>query len=113
VLRALVAVVWRRMTGDRVHARLLARVAQADVRRGLSPEARRQLDACEARLLGLVAGTIDWGVAEGAIPAGPIEPRLFVVAALLRGAAGLADRAEVADPERVVADAVLAVLGAG
>jgi AcrR family transcriptional regulator len=113
VLHDLVAVAWRRMTGDRVHARLLARVGQADFRRGLSPEARRQLDESNARLLGLFAGTIDWGVAEGAIPRAALEPRLFVLAALLRGAAGLGDQADIADPDRAVADAILAVLRAG
>jgi len=113
VLRDLVAVAWRRATCDRVHARLLARVQQADFRRGLSPDARRQLDESNARLLGLFAGTIDWGVAEGAIPRAPLEPRLFIVAAMLRGAAGLADQAEIADPDRTVADAILAVLRAG
>ena len=113
VLRDLVAVGWRRMTGDRVHARLLARVQQADFRRGLSLEARRQLDETNARLLGLFAGTIDWGVAEGAIPRAALEPRLFVVAALMRGAAGLADQAALPDPPRHVADAILAALRAG
>jgi AcrR family transcriptional regulator len=113
VLRDLVAVALRRMTADRVHARLLARVGQADFRRGLSPEARRGLDESNARLLGLFAGTIDWGVAEGAIPRAPLEPRLFVVAALLRGAAGLADQADIPDPGRAVADAVLAAMRAG
>jgi AcrR family transcriptional regulator len=113
VLRDMVAVAWRRATGDRVHARLLARIGQADFRRGLSAEALRQLDDSNARLLGLFAGTIDWGVAEGAIPRAPLEPRLFVVVALLRGAAGLADQAEIPGPDRVVADAILAVLRAG
>ena len=113
VLRDLVAVCWRRMTGERVHARLLARVQQADFRRGLSLEARRQLDEANARLLGLFAGTIDWGVAEGAIPRAALEPRLFVVAALLRGAAGLADQAAFPDPPRHVADAILAALRGG
>jgi hypothetical protein len=106
-------VAWRGSTGDRVQARLLARVQQVDFRHGLSPEARRQLDESNARLLGLFAGTIDWGVAEGAIPRAPLEPRLFIVAALLRGAAGLADQAEIVDPHRTVSDAILAVLRAG
>jgi AcrR family transcriptional regulator len=112
VLRDLVAVTWRRTTGDRVHARLLARVRQPDVRRALSPEARRLLEAADARLLGLFAGTIDLGVAEGAIPPAPLEPRLFIVAALLAGATDLADQATLPDPERRVADAILATLRA-
>ena len=113
VLRDLVLVALRRATGDRVHARLFARVRQPEVRRGLSPEARRLLDAADGRLLGLFAGTIDWGVAEGAIPPAPLEPRLFVIAALLAGAAGTAAPATVSDPERCIADAVLAALRAG
>ena len=112
VLYDLVAVAWRRATADRVHARLLARIRQPGFRRGLSPEARGHLDDADARLLGLFAGTIDWGVAEGAIPHAPLAPRLFIVAALLAGAAGLADQA-VDDPERRVADAILATLRAG
>jgi hypothetical protein len=97
-----------------VHARLLVHVQRADFLAGLSPDTRRLLDDGNARLLGLVAGTIDWGVAEGAIPRAPLEPRLFVVAALLAGAVGLADHAgAVADPVRRVADAILAVLRAG
>ena len=89
VLRDLVAVCWRRMTGERVHARLLARVQQADFRRGLSPEARRQLDEANARLLGLFAGTIDWGVAEGGDPA----RRAGAAAVRRRGAAARRGRA--------------------
>lgn len=112
VMGDLVLVALRR-AGDRVHARLFARIRQPDVRRGLSPEARRLLEAADARLLGLFAGTIDWGVAEGAIPPAALEPRLYVIAALLAGAAGTAAPATVADPERCIADAVLAALRAG
>lgn len=112
VLRTLVAIVWRRATGDRVHARLIAHVRRRDFAAGLSPEARTQLALADSRLLGLIAGTIDWGVAEAAIPPAPIDGRLFLVAALLGGAAELAGEAGEGAEARL-ADAVLAMLRAG
>jgi AcrR family transcriptional regulator len=113
VLRDVVRVCWRRMTGDRVHARLLQHVQRADFLEGVSSATRSDLDAAEARILGLVAGLIDWGIAEGAIPRAPLEPRLFAVTALLMGALRLHPLwggDGVGDPERLIADAALAIL---
>jgi AcrR family transcriptional regulator len=116
VLRDVVAVCWRRMTGDRVHARLLQHVQRGDFLAGIAAETRAALDEADARIVGLLAGLIDWGIAEGAVPDAPLEPRLFALAALLAGALRLqplwGDRG-LADPERVVADAALAILRAG
>lgn len=111
VLRDLVAIVWRRTAGDRVHARLLAHVGRSDFVAGLTPDARRWLAEADERLRAIVAGTLDWGVAEGAIPPGPVPPRLFLVTALLAGAAGRAADA-CPDPEARLADAILAMLRA-
>ena len=86
VLADLVALLWRRATADRVHAPLLARVRQPEFRRGLAPSAAERLDAAETRLATLLAGVIDLGVAEAAIPTAPLGPRLFLVAALLAAA---------------------------
>ena len=116
VLRDFVAVSWRRLTGDRVQTRLLRHVQRPDFLAGVTPATRATLEASDARLLGLVAGLIDWGIAEGAIPDAPIEPRLFVVAALLRGAPALHGAGEagaIAEAERILADAILAVLRSG
>jgi AcrR family transcriptional regulator len=117
VLRGAVGVCWRRLTADRVHARLFQHVERADFLARLSPEPRAALAAADARIAGLVAGLIDLGVAEGAIPRAPLAPRLFAVIALLMGALRLHplwDGANsVAEPERVAADAILAVLRAG
>jgi AcrR family transcriptional regulator len=117
VLRDVVAVCWRRMSGDRVHARLLQHVQRADFLAGIAPETRAALEEADARTLALLAGLLDWGVAEGAIPPGPLEPRLFALAALLMGALRLqplwTGASGLADPERVVADAALAILRAG
>lgn len=112
LLRDLVAVAWRRATHDRVHARL-ARVTQPDVRGVLSPEAADRLDESAARFAALIAGTIELGVAEGALPPAPVEGRLFLVTALLRGAAAASSGAPMSQPERALADAVLAILRAG
>ena len=54
VLRDLVAVCWRRMTGDRVQTRLLRHVQRPTSSRGADARARATLDASDARLLGLV-----------------------------------------------------------
>ena len=117
VLRDVVAVTWRRLTGDRVHARLLGHVQRADFLAGVSPETRAALAETEARTLGLMAGLIDWGIAEGAIPPAPLEPRLFALTALLTGAVRLhplwGGAGGVPDPERILADAILALLRAG
>jgi AcrR family transcriptional regulator len=113
VLRDVVAVCWRRMTADRVHARLLRHVQRAEVLAAVAPETRSALDAADAGVLGLVAGLIDWGIAEGAIPRAPLEPRLFAITALLMGALRLHPRwggDSLADPERLLADATLAIL---
>jgi AcrR family transcriptional regulator len=114
VLREVVATAWRRATGDRVHARLLQHVGRADFLAGLAPETRAVLGEIDARLLGLFEGLIDWGVAEGAIPAAAVEPRLFALLALLDGAMRQAPLWEgAACPEQILADAALAVLVAG
>ena len=105
VLRDVVAVCWRRLTADRVHARLLQHVQRADFL--ARPRARRAAPRSaeiDARILGLVAGLIDWGIAEGAIPRAPLEPRLFAVTAILMGALRLhplwGGPGGIADPER-------------
>jgi AcrR family transcriptional regulator len=117
VLRDVVAVCWRRLTGDRVHARLVQHVQRADFLALLTQSSRAALAETDARTIGLVAGVIDWGIAEGAIPRAPIEPRLFAVTALLMGALRLHPLWDgpggIADPERVVADGILALLRAG
>jgi AcrR family transcriptional regulator len=115
VLRDVVAVCWRRLTADRVHARLLQHVQRADFLARLAPESRAALAETDARTLGLVAGLIDWGIAEGAIPKAPLEPRLFAVTSILMGALRLhplwSGAGGIAEPERVIGDAILAILG--
>jgi AcrR family transcriptional regulator len=124
VLRNVVAVAWQRLTADRVHARLFQHVERADFLARLTPASRAALTEADARILGLVAALVDWGIAEGAIPRAPLEPRLFAVTALLVGALRLhplwAGAAEIPggipggipDPERTTADAILALLRA-
>ena len=117
VLREVVAVAWARLTADRVHARLFQHVERADFLARVAPASRALLAEADARILGLVAGLIDWGIAEGAIPRAAPEPRLFAVTALFIGALRLhplwGGPSGIAEPERVVAEAVLAVLRAG
>ncbi len=117
VLRDVVAVAWRRMTADRVHARLLQHVQRADFLAGLAPETRAMLGEIDARMLGLFEGLVEWGVAEGAIPPAPVEPRLFAMTALLAGALGLHaawdGQPGLERPERAVAEAVIAILAGG
>lgn len=117
VLRQVVGLLWRRLSADRVHARLMQHVQRADFLARLTPASRAALAETEARTLGLFAGVIDWGIAEGALPLAPLEPRLFAVTALLMGALRLHPIWDgpggIADPEHVVADAVLALLRAG
>jgi AcrR family transcriptional regulator len=117
VLRDVVAVCWRRLTADPVHARLLQHVQRADFLAGLSPETRTALAEIDARTLGLLAGLIDWGIAEGAIPPAPLEPRLFAITALLMGALRVHPLWDgpggIADPEAVLADTIFALLRAG
>jgi AcrR family transcriptional regulator len=113
VLRDVVSVCWRRLTADRVHARLLQHVQRADFLAGLAPETRAALADVDARTLGLVAGLIDWGIAEGAIPNAPLEPRLFAITAALMGAVRLHPLwtdAGMPRPDHVVAEAILAIL---
>lgn len=117
VLREVIGVSWRRMTADRVHSRLINHVQRADFLAGISDSSRSQLAEIDGATLGLLSGLIDWGIAEGAIPALPLEPRLFAVTALLTGALRLhplwGDSVETGDPEQVLCDAVIALLGAG
>ncbi len=117
VLRDVVAVCWRRLTTDRVHARLCQHVQCATFLARVTPESRAALAEIDARTLGLVAGLIDWGIAEGAIPRAPLEPRLFAIAALLMGAVRLhplwGGHGGIAEPERIAADSILALLRAG
>ena len=117
VLRDVVAIAWRRMAGDRVRARLLQHVQRADFLASLAAETRASLAEADARMLVLLKGLIELGVAEGAIPPAPAEPRLFAVSALLAGALRLQPIWERqggrVDAERAVSDAVLAVLAAG
>ena len=64
----------------------------------------------DARVGELLAGLVELGVDEGALPAGPLAPRLFAVAALLAGATGLAAWPGIEDPEAALAEAALAIL---
>ncbi len=117
VLRDVIGVCWQRLTADRVHARLLQHVQRADFLDGIGDDTRAALADVDGRTLGLMAGLIDWGIAEGAIPKAPIEPRLFAVTALIMGALRLhplwGGPGGITDPEAVIADAVLAVLRGG
>lgn len=116
VLRAVVGVLWRRQTEDRVHARLMRHVQNPDFLARLAPETRAALAEADARILDLLAGLVDWGVAEGTIPQAPLERQLFIISALVTGALRLEPMWQgpggVADPEAVVAEAILAALGA-
>jgi len=115
VLRDVIAVCWRRMTADRVHARLLQHVQRADFLSAVAPETRAALDSAEADIRDLLAGLIDLGVEEGAIPPAPLEPRLFALSALLVGAHRLHPlwtAGGIPDPGGTVADAALALLRA-
>lgn len=112
VLRAAVATWWHRTTGDRVHARLLRHVQRADFLARVTPASRAELEAADARIGELLAGLVELGVEEGAIPAAPLEPRLFAVASLLAGAAARGEATGVADAPDALADAVLAILSA-
>ena len=113
----MVGVCWRRLTADRVHARLFQHVQRADFRARLAPASRAALAEADARVLGLVAALVDWGIAEGVIPRAPLEPRLFAVTALLLGAVRLHPLWDgpggMADPGRCTVEAILAVLRAG
>lgn len=116
VLREVIGVSWRRLTDDRVHARLISHVQRADFLAGVSESSRARLAEIDAATLGLVAGLIDWGIAEGAIPEAPLEPRLFAVTALLTGALRLHPLWDgpggINDPERVLCDAAMSLLSA-
>ena len=111
VLRDVVGVCWRRLTADRVHARLFQHVQRADFRARLTPASRAALAEADARVLGLVAALVDWGIAEGVIPRAPLEPRLFAVTALLLGAVRLHPLWDgpgaMADPGRCTVEAIL------
>ena len=117
VLHDVVAVCWHRLTTDRVQARVAQHVQRADFLARITPASRAALAEIDARTLGLVAELIDWGIAEGAIPRAPLQPRLFAVTSLLMGALRLhplwGSPGGIPRPERVVAQAILAVLRAG
>ena len=110
VFREALAICWRRATGDRVHARLLRHVPRPDCLAGAGRESRDALERADASVGELLAGLVELGVEEGAIPPGPAEPRLFALAALLAGAIGFGARPGVEDPAGVLADAALAIL---
>lgn len=116
VLRAVIGVMWHRQTEDRVHARLIRHVQNPDFLARLAPDTRAALAEADARILDLLAGLIDWGVAEGTIPQAPLDRQLFVISALVTGALRLEPMWQrpggISDPETVVADAILAALGA-
>ena len=67
--------------------------------------------AADARLAALLAGLIELGVDEGALPEAPTPPRLFAVQALVEGAARLAPP-DMRDAEAATAAAALALLRA-
>ena len=71
VLRDLVAVCWKRLTADRVHARLFQHVQRADFLARLTPASRAALTAADARILGLVAALDRLGHRRGRDPARP------------------------------------------
>lgn len=115
VLRAVVAVLWRRQTGDRVYARLIRHVQNPDFLARLAPETRAALAEADARILDILAGLLDLGVTEGTVPAAPLEQQLFIISAMVTGALRLEPMwtgpGGVGDPETVVTDAILAALG--
>ena len=93
VLREAVAVCWQRATADRVHARLLPPCPASPT---FSPPSRRtpatRSTRHEARIGDSLAGLVELGIEEGAVPAAEPEPRLFALSALLAGALALGPR---------------------
>lgn len=110
VFRDALALCWQRATADRVHARLLRHVRRADFLAGVAPGTRAALAEAEGRIDGLLAGLIEIGVEEEALPQAPSEARLFALSALLSGALVLGPQAAVPDPAGALADAALAIL---
>jgi AcrR family transcriptional regulator len=110
LFREALAICWVRATGDRVHARLLRHVQRPDYLDGVAPETRAALAAADARIGELLAGIVELGVEEGAVPAAPPEPRLYALSALLAGAIALGPRPGVEDAAGILADAALAIL---
>lgn len=110
VFREALAICWRRATADRVHARILRHVQRADYLAAVAPETRAALADADDRVGELLAGLVELGVEEGALPAGALAPRLFAVSALLAGATGVGPWPEVEDPAATLADAALAIL---
>jgi AcrR family transcriptional regulator len=114
VLRDMVAVCWRRLTGDRVQARIARHVQRADFLARITPASRAALAEADSRTLDLLAALIGWGVAEGALPRAPLQPRLFAAASLLTGALRLHPLwPGIPRPEQAVAQSILALLRAG
>jgi AcrR family transcriptional regulator len=116
VLRDFVAVIWRYLAGSGLRARLGQFVRRTDFLAGLPEATRAALAEADARNLALLEGLIDLGVADGALPEGPLAPRLFAVQALLSGATRLhplwQEVRALAAPEEAVAEAALAILRA-
>jgi len=110
LFREALAICWGRATADRVHARLLRHVQRPDFLAGVAPATRAALDEADIRIGEILAGLVELGVEEGAIPPAASEPRLFALSALLAGAIGLGPRPGVADPAGTLADAALAIL---
>lgn len=110
VFREALAICWRRATADRVHARILRHVQRHDYLAAVGPETRAALLEADARVGEILAGLVELGIDEGALPAGPLAPRLFAVSALLAGATGLAPWPGIDAPEATLAEAALAIL---
>lgn len=110
VFREALALAWERATADRVHARLLRHVQRTDFLAGVAPETRAGLVEADAAIGELLAGLVELGVEEGAIPPADPGPRTFALSALLAGAFGIGRHAGVADPANALADAALALL---
>jgi AcrR family transcriptional regulator len=110
LLREALAICWTRATVDRVHARLMRHVQRPDYLDGVAPDTRAALADADTRIGELLAGLVELGVEEDAIPPAPPEPRLYALSALLAGAITLGPPPAIDDPARILADAALAIL---
>ena len=100
VFREALAICWRRATADRVHARILRHVQRPDYLAAVAPETRAALDAADARVGELLAGLVELGVDEGALPAGRPSRGSSRCRALLAGALASAAWPGIEDPSR-------------